>query len=370
MSLLETFAEVEHHFRPLLAYLPADAAAKITSYGKTQFIKKYVNDVPDDKVLYRKEQSVKLWDIRFNAPIFNAAGMFKLGMGYNVVANQGAGAFLAGTTTYRSREGNIKHKITHPFLPFPRSQAAINWMGLPNPGHEVVADRLSKIEKVKNCPIGISLSYDSVDTKEIALKNMVLGLEMYERASVDFIEINESCPNVEGKSVSNNLEPELIDRLEYISKNFISKLNRNLPVIVKLSNDTNINQVDDLVKILIDLKYSGVNFGNTSTRYKELESSIRRKEQHHYYYFYNTFGGGLSGEPLKMTSLELSSKAIKSIASINPQNEFHVIRTGGISSIRDIEDSTQHGIQMNQWYTGYFKSFGQHGHDLYKKLLD
>lgn len=243
-------------------------------------------------------------------------------------------------------------------------------MGLPNPGHEVVANRLSKIERVKNCPIGISLSYDSVDTKEIALKNMVLGLEMYDRAGVDFIEINESCPNVEGKSVSNNLEPELVDRLEYISQNFISKLSRNLPVIVKLSNDTNINQVDDLVRILSDLKYSGVNFGNTSTRYKELETSIRRKEQHHYYYFYNTFGGGLSGEPLKMSSLELSSKAIKSLGAINPPNEFHVIRTGGISSIRDIEDSTRNGVQLNQWYTGYFKSFGQHGHELYKKLLD
>lgn len=369
MSLIETFSEIEHHFRPLLAYLPADAATKISSFGKSKFMEKYVNEEPE-KILFRKDQSIKLWDIRFNSPLFNAAGMFKLGKGYNVVANQGAGAFLAGTTTYRSREGNTKHKIRHPFIPFPRSQAAINWLGLPNPGHEVVANRLSKIEKVKNCPIGISLSYDSVDTKEIALKNMVLGLEMYEKAGVDFVEINESCPNVEGKSVSNNLEPELVERLEYISKNFISKLNRNLPVLVKLSNDTNINQVEDLVRILSDLNYSGVNFGNTSTRYKDLENSIRRKEQHHYYYFYNTFGGGLSGEPLKQNSLELASKTIQSIEKISPRNEFHVIRTGGISSISDIEKSTQHGIQLNQWYTGYFKNFGLHGHKLYQKLLD
>lgn len=369
MSLIETFSEIEHHFRPLLAYLPADAATKISSFGKSKFMEKYVNEEPE-KILFRKDQSIKLWDIRFNSLLFNAAGMFKLGKGYNVVANQGAGAFLAGTTTYRSREGNTKHKIRHPFIPFPRSQAAINWLGLPNPGHEVVANRLSKIEKVKNCPIGISLSYDSVDTKEIALKNMVLGLEMYEKAGVDFVEINESCPNVEGKSVSNNLEPELVERLEYISKNFISKLNRNLPVLVKLSNDTNINQVEDLVRILSDLNYSGVNFGNTSTRYKDLENSIRRKEQHHYYYFYNTFGGGLSGEPLKQTSLELASKTIQSIEKISPRNEFHVIRTGGISSISDIEKSTQHGIQLNQWYTGYFKNFGLHGHKLYQKLLD
>lgn len=370
MSLLETFAEVEHHLRPLIAYLPADAAARITSYGKKQFLKKYVNDTIDEKIIFRKDHSVKLWDIRFNAPIFNAAGMFKMGYGYQVVAMQGAGAFLAGTTTYHSREGNIKHNTTHPFLPFPRSNAAINWMGLPNQGHEVVASRLSKIERIKNCPIGASLSYDSGDSKEMSLKNMVLGLEMYEKAGVDFIEINESCPNVEGKSVSNNIEPELLDRLEYISKNFIAKIQRNLPVIVKLSNDTNYNQIRDLVRLLTDLNYAGVNFGNTSTRYQDLEKYIKRKEKHHYYYFYNNFGGGVSGEPLKTASLELASQAVKSVKSIQTKNEFHVIRTGGISSTSDINDSIQHGIQMNQWYTGYFKNFGTKGHKLYKKLLD
>ena len=370
MSFIETFARIEYQFRPLLAYLPADFTTKLASFGKSNFIKNFVEDIPKEETVFSKDQSVKLWDIRFNSPLFNAAGMFKIGKGYNVVAKQGAGAFLAGTTTYRSREGNIKDGVTHPFLPFPRSQAAINWMGLPNPGHEVVAKRLSQIEKVKACPVGISLSYDSVDSKEIALKNMVLGLEMYDKANVDFIEINESCPNVEGKSVSNNLEPELVERLEYISKNFISKLNRNLPVIVKLSNDTNINQVEDLVRILTDLNYSGVNFGNTSTRYNELESQIRKKEKHLFYYFYNTFGGGLSGEPLKQTSLELASKAIQSVEKISPSNEFHVIRTGGISSISDIEDSIRNGIKLNQWYTGYFKNFGRYGHQLYKKILE
>lgn len=370
MSLLEKFAGIEQHLRPIIAYLPADVAARITSSGKRHFLKKFVKDVPEERINFSKDQSVKLWDISFNAPIFNAAGMFKLGYGYQVVANQGAGAYLVGTTTYNKRKGNKKHRTTHPFLPFPRSEAAINWMGLPNPGHEVVASRISKIEKIKNCPIGASLSYDSDDSKEIALKNMILGLEMYEKAGVDFIEINESCPNVEGKIVSNNLEPELIDRLEYISTNFITKLQRNLPVIVKLSNDTNINQVDDLVRILSGLNFAGINFGNTSTRYKDLESFIKIKEKHHYYYFYNNFGGGVSGEPLKLTSLELSSKAISTLDTIEPKYEFHIIRTGGISSISDIEDSIKHGIKLNQWYTGYFKNFSMHGHNLYKNLLD
>jgi dihydroorotate dehydrogenase len=370
LSLVETFAEFESSLRPIIAYLPADVATRLTSFGKREFVKKFTVDVPKEKVSFSKEYSVKLWDIWFNAPIFNAAGMFKRGYGYHLVARQGAGAFLAGTTTYYKRKGNNKHGIKTPFLPFPRSEAAVNWLGLPNESHEVIAQRLSKIERVKGCPIGVSLSYDAGDTKEVALKNMVLGLQIYERAGVDFIEINESCPNVEGKTVDNNLEQALIDRLEYISKNFVAGLGRNLPVIVKLSNDTNINQVEDVVKLLAELNYSGVNFGNTSTRYKDLESFINMKEKHHYYYFYNNFGGGVSGEPLKMTSLELSQKAQRVVEHISPSKEFHVIRTGGISSSADLDQSQQAGIQLNQWYTGYFKNFGLYGHNLYKRLLD
>jgi len=370
MSMLETISELEHHLRPMIAYLPADAASRIASMGKREFLKKYVQDSIDNPVTFRHNHSVKLWDITFNSPIMNAAGMFKLGYGYQVVANQGAGAFLAGTTTYHSREGNTKHKVKHPFLPFPRSEAAINWMGLPNPGHEVVAGRLSKIDRMNGCPIGASLSYDSTDTKEVALKNIVKGMELYQRADVDFLEINESCPNVEGKAVDNNLEQGLIDRLEYIATNFIKKTDRNIPVIVKLSNDTNIKQVEEVTKLLVDMGYGGVNFGNTSTRYKDLESFIEMKEKHHYYYFYNTFGGGVSGEPLKLVSLELAEKAAKVVSELSLSEEFHVIRTGGISEKADIMASERRGISLNQWYTGYFKNFAIHGHKLYKKLLD
>lgn len=369
MSLIETFAKIEHTLRPIITYLPADVATRLTSYGKREFLKRFVKDVPRERIQITNEHSVNLWDIKFNTPLFNAAGMFKHGLGYEVVASQGAGAFLAGTTTFKRRKGNIKHKIRNPFLPFPRSQVAVNWLGLPNLGHESIANRLSKINKIEGCPIGASLSYDSEDTKLIALKNMVLGLEIYEKAGVDFIEINESCPNVEGKKVDNNLEPDLIDRLEFISKNFVAKLERNLPVIVKLSNDTNINQVNDLIRILTDLRFSGVNFGNTSTRYQELEKFINLKEKHHYFYFYNTYGGGVSGEPLKQTSLELSKVAIESINTISPQKEFHIIRTGGISTADDLEQSISAGIKINQWYTGYFKNFGINGHSLYKDLL-
>jgi hypothetical protein len=53
------------------------------------------------------------------------------GLRGEVAARQGAGGWLAGSTTARPRAGNAGT----PFVPYPRSGAASNWLGLPNPGH-------------------------------------------------------------------------------------------------------------------------------------------------------------------------------------------------------------------------------------------
>jgi hypothetical protein len=49
--------------------------------------------------------------------------------------------------------------------------------------------------------------------------------------------------------------------------------------------------------------------------------------------------------------------------------EFHVIRTGGIESKQDLEDSERAGISLNQWFTGYFENFARYGHNVYKQML-
>lgn len=314
--------------------------------------------------------SQKLWDIEFRSPIFNAAGMFKNGIGYELAFRQGAGAFLIGTTTNQPRIGNNKGLVWHPFISYHQSRSASNWMGLPNEGHNTVAARIASINKKTGCPLGASIASDTGIGENDVLKGVIDGCEIYEKAGVDFLEINESCPNVAGhkSSSSNFLDTSLTARLVFISEKFLKKRNRNLPVIVKLSNDTDTNLLPALIDMLVDLGYDGINLGNTSTNYSHHRASISQADIPNFDYFTKTFGGGLSGKILKQSSLDLASQATEYISKRNLSREFNVIRTGGVQGYKDILESKNNDIKLNQWFTGYFDSFAKYGHKLYSNI--
>lgn len=353
--------------------LPPNMALWLFSNGRKAFISMLANDKPNERIQISTSLTKKIWDITFCNPLFNAAGMFKNGEGYYTVASQKAGAYLAGTTTALSRTGNKKNNIKHPVLPLSKSGIGINWMGLPNQGHELIAFQLSKLEKQPGCPIGISISADPNLHGLDSLNGVLSGLKLYDEAMVDFIELNESCPNVQhdfSLETVKGLDKNLVERLEFISARFLKKRNRNLPLIVKFSVDTNPEQVPLLLDILIDLKFDGVNFGNTSIDYEYLRNDINPNDIKLFDYFTSNFGGGVSGKLLKSKSYSLSSLAVNMINILQPAHEFHVIRTGGISSADDILLSEKSGISLNQWFTGYFEVFAAKGHRLYQMIFN
>jgi dihydroorotate dehydrogenase len=246
-------------------------------------------------------------------------------------------------------------------------------MGLPNFGHKDLADKIAKINKIDGCPIGVSMSADPEDNTKDKLNGLLDGLKLFDNSQVDFIEINESCPNVVGHSSNANpLDDELIERLNFISINFLQKRKRNLPVILKFSNDTEPDLIPELVKMLINLGYNGINIGNTSTKYVEFEKVIHANEKAVFNYFSKTFGGGLSGRKLKENSFKLSLIAQDTLDSIKKSKdiqEFHIIRTGGIENYNDIKISIEKGISLCQWYTGYFSTYALFGNKIYLKMI-
>ncbi len=366
MTIIEILAKTEHYLRPYLTKLRPDIVTAIYSFGRKKFLKSLVNNLPKKRFLPSISHRIKLWDKTFACPIFNAAGMFKDGNGYYFSAYQGAGAFLAGTTTEENKPGNYKNGIWHPFIPYPNSKSASNWLGLPNPGHSTVAKILSNIEKIPHCPIGASLSASPDKDEKKALDELIEGLYLYEKANVDFIEINESCPNVpHNQSNSYFLDENLVNRLEYISQKFLKKRTKNLPVIIKLSTDLNIELVHNILDIALKLDFDGINFGNTSTNYENLKGYIANQDLKKFEYFTRTFGGGVSGKPLKNKSFALCKKANEIIQSMDLSKEFNIIRTGGVENYDDVLESKKIGIQLNQWFTAYFDFFANYGHKLY-----
>ena len=297
----------------------------------------------------------------------NAAGMFKNGECYEMAARQGAGAYLGGTGTWNSRRGNEKDGIYLPFVPYPKSHSASNWLGLPNDGDEVNSQRAKQLERIANTPVGWSVMGSPDFQGEEKLKYLVEGMWLYKKAGVDFLEINESCPNT---SHGRPQDDDMANRLRYLKEHFLDQRTRRLPVIVKFSNDIGHEQLPALLDLLFELGYDGVNFGNTSTAYAQRRGRIEPSETRLFDFYAQEFGGGVSGRPLRESSLELAGRAVEYIEAGKPSQEFHVIRTGGIETLDEVQESERAGISLNQWYTGYFENFAKNGHDVYKELFN
>ncbi len=367
MKAIEYIASIEGKLRPFTTLFSPELISKIYSSARSIIIHAISNEAIEKRELHKSEK-IRLWDIDFNCALFNAAGMFKNGEGYNVCANMGAGAYLAGTTTSIPRDGNKRNGVNHPFIYYPHSKAASNWMGLPNKGHAEVAKKLSRIEKIKNCPVGASIAADPQLKQIEQLNGICSGFMLYDKAKVDFIELNESCPNV-AHAPAENMQYELATRLEYIYDKCLRNRTRNLPVIVKFSNDTNMEQIPQLIDILVDYGFDGINFGNTSTNYKKYINQIDALDRRFFQYFTQTFGGGLSGEILRNNSLELCKIAVNHIKSKALSKEFHCIRTGGIMEKNDIAESKNNGILLNEWFSGFFDNFAKYGFDIYENFM-
>lgn len=368
MTLCECIAKIDKSFRTYLVENFPYLSCFVYTYGRKFFLKKLVSENPK-QVEIDSQLKTTLWDIQFKSPLFNAAGMFKNGDGYHLACLQSAGAFLAGTVTPKPKIGNIKKGIKHPFLPYPNSLSSSNWMGLPNPGFKIVIQKLNKITKVKDVPIGLSLAADGTSLPELEVLCEVLAET--ENSIVDFVELNESCPNVEHSEINySKLDENLIKRLEYVSDRFLKKRKRNLPLILKLSTDFDPKFVPELIDNLIEMQFDGINFGNTSTDYKSLKHHIHPLEQDSFDFFVNTFGGGISGRPLQNKSYALTQVAAEYLKQKNPSREFHIIRTGGIFELQDIQASQQIGVSLFQWFTGYFENFAKFGHKLYQNFFN
>lgn len=367
-------ARLDAKLRPLAVRLPPGLAVRLYSAGRRRFLDALIAERPEPYEPPR-ELSRTLWGLRFRSPLGNAAGMFKNGRGYELCWRQGAGYYLAGTTTAAARAGNRGGDTAQPFAPYPRSGAASNWLGLPNDGDEAVAARIAEVvrsERREGCPVGVSTAAAPGVPEEEALGRLIAGMRLFERAGADFLEINESCPNT-GAEVAGDLPEDLERRLERVAEELLARRERPLPVIVKFGVDTALERVPELVDALVGLGFDGVDFGNTSTDHAGLRAAIAPAERRLYDHFIGRFGGGVSGRPLRERSLALARAAAaraREVAAAPGGRTFHVVRTGGVETGADLAATESAGVELAGWFTGYFEGFARHGHAVYRKVYE
>lgn len=351
-------------FSLVISYLPKSQQVKLISYGRQKFMQQFVQYLRFDEYIPAESQACELWGINFRSALANAAGMFKNGEGYDVVAKLGAGAYLGGTSTFNPRLGNNKSGIKLPFVSLHHSKAAVNWLGLPNLGDELLAKQPITKRKIVGCPIGWSVMRSPDFAESDGVSKLIESLWHYHNnPQIDFIEINESCPNIKLGVAG------IIPRLRRIANEFLSKRQRKLPIIVKLSNDLDLRNLAEMMEELIRLGYDGINLGNTSIEYSFILPQLEPRDRELFNYFTASFGGGVSGAPLKQKSLDLCAEAANQLQRLQANHEFHIIRSGGIENAQDLLASKQHGVSFNQWYTGFFNAYAENGSAVYRSLL-
>ena len=364
MSLATLLSRIDHSLRPLLGSLHSRIFTHVYSATRPWFSSIAAKDIIHP-IIIPDTLKVRIRNLTFRSPIGNAAGMYKHAEGYERAYAQGAGFYLAGTTTSLPRKGNVKNGIALPFIPYPNSHSASNWLGLPNKGHIETANLIATFSHYPEFPLGASVSMDPGMNRSQGLKGLIEGIKAYQDAGCDFIELNESCPNVPGHATEHDMiDDSLIARLDAIADTIDLE---TYPIIVKFSNDTDPSLIKPLMSILIERNYAGINLGNTSTAYQKHESHIHADDKKHYEYFTKEYGGGLSGAILRESSLQICSIALEYLRECSIK-DCSVIATGGIETSDDIRDAMNAGAHLTQWYTGYFERFGVDGNKVYSNM--
>ncbi|MFO7710146.1 MAG: hypothetical protein R6V53_00070 [Candidatus Woesearchaeota archaeon] len=194
MGIVEKVMHLEGATRTFLPFFLSNLAMiKAYSQARTPMLKALARErpravAPCNPVTYK--------GLNFRNDLGNAAGFDKDGDLLPFSYSMGAGFAVVGTVLNEPHSGNyMKYNNVNPWVPLPRSRAAINSLGLPSKGADAVIrniDSFRQCYEPKDFPIGVSImGHPRQDrlTSTIDCMNKVIPY-------ADFIEVNESCPNV------------------------------------------------------------------------------------------------------------------------------------------------------------------------------
>jgi len=293
-------------------------------------------------VVESKQLEREVMGLKFKNPLGLAAGFDKNGSMIEELAQFGFGFIEIGTVTPLPQSGNDKPRMFR----LPQDNALINRMGFNNQGVDVVAHRLSKLER-KGLIIGGNIGKNKITPNEEALSDYIKCFDKLFDV-VDYFVVNVSSPNTPGLRELQEKEPlmNILNSLQQRNKkNDISR-----PILLKIAPDLTNSQLDDIIEIVRETKIAGVIATNTTISREGLSSPQSLSSQ----------TGGLSGKPLT----DRSTEVVKYLSD-HSNKEFVIIGVGGIHSPKDALEKINAGASLVQIYTGFIYE----GPGLIKRIL-
>ena len=389
--------------------------------------------------------AVERLGLRFRNDLGNAAGFDKDGTLLELSWRMGAGFAVVGTVVSRPHTGNLPKMLPgglgggwNPWAPLPSSRGCLNSLGLPSHGAEAAAaniaafrarcnvpvqvprDRSSSNDEAgggggngntmmvtDDFPVGVSIMGHPSDAGDADAK--LAGVLACVRALApvaDFLEVNESCPNVAhghaGDGSAAAEEAALRARLTAVVRARDGALaacdadetsatgeegqeeqqgrrgwgwgrrnsspqrrrrpaRRRVPVLVKLGAvGASPAAVEATVRLCHACGCDGVVAVNTQTNYAELRPALAPGDRALFDFYTRTFRGGVSGAPIRGVALAQAAAAadaarrlgLSSLSKKGGRPAFEVVHVGGVATREDVGASRAAGCGLREWYTG------------------
>ena len=308
---------------------------------------------------------IHAFGLTFKNPVGLAAGYDKDALAIRGLAALGFGHLEVGTVTPRPQPGNPSPRVFR----LPEEEAVINRLGFPSLGSEFVQKQLNSSLRDGIAERLIPRSRKTIQTR-IKKGDVILGINLgknkdtpNEEAALDYLELlqcfapyadylatNISSPNTVGlRQLQGRLALEaLLTQLHAQRQLEEKKLEKRLPLLVKLAPDLSDRELNEAVDVILDTHMDGLNVTNTTLGREGLRST-RRDES-----------GGLSGSPLRLRSEAVLCQVVKRVNGRVP-----VVSVGGIMNPEDAKRRLEAGAALIQIYTGLIYA----GPGLIKKIL-
>jgi dihydroorotate dehydrogenase len=320
-------------FRLFLQRIDAELAHAIASRAL-----RTVTAIPGARAVTRRvfvvrnaRLKVRALGLTFPSPVGVAAGVDKDASWFESLGVLGFGYVEVGTVTAVAQEGNPRPRV---FRLAP-DRALLNKMGFPNPGADVVADRLRR--RAGRTIVGVNVGKSSVAPAEKVGADYRTSVRRLAPFS-DYVVINVSSPNTPGLR-----EMQAVDVLRPLVSDVRSELEASgtkVPILIKIGPDLSDAEVDAVAELAVTLRLDGIVAVNTTVDRSGLVASRDAAA--------SIDGGGVSGPPLKTRALDVLTRLYARAG-----NDLVLISVGGIETPDDAWERILAGATLIQAHTGF-----------------
>jgi len=303
------------------------------------------------KMLQPPPRPVNAFGLTFKNPLGLAAGYDKDGLAIRGLAALGFGHIEIGTVTPLPQPGNERPRLFR----LVEDEAIINRMGFPSRGAAFVQMRLNPglqvgwLEKISGQPrrkrsaprrwaavLGVNLGKNKNTPNEEAVFDYLSLLQNF-APYADYLTINVSSPNTLGLRAlqARSALESLLSELHRQRRLEEARLQKRLPLLVKLSPDLSASELDDALEVILATGMDGVIATNTTIARPALLSA------------WGGESGGLSGSPLRVQSEAALRQIVKRV-----EGKIPIVSVGGIMSAADARRRLEMGATLIQIYTG------------------